>query len=625
MTDRTTRVTLGAKLFLPFVVGDLLLVAAALVIWQQAHRPMSAIEVCAFAACVALGAMLAVWPFRLRHHAELKLVETDGLADTLRQIEQVQDVADRIETATGQWQTAHEHAAKTVAAAREVMDRMTEEQRAFQAFMQRAEDSERHHLRLETTKLRRAEGDWLQVLVRILDNVYALYLAGVRSGQPRLIHEFTQFQNACRDAARRVGMVPIAAAPGTPFDPERHQVSDANATVPKGATVLETMAIGHLFQGQLLRRALVTLQPQAAAPASTTSTEALPQPPPPPSAGDFQDKPASPEDSVSSGAPQAIDGPEETHPIEPNAPREAASEDVEIAEAGPEPKAATAPEQAAGGSFLGLVEFAPSFTPRPGISHVLFDFDGTLSLIRQGWPDVMVPMFVEMLPAQPGETPEALRRLAFEDIMRLNGKQTIYQMIQLVERIRERGGEPREPLWYKHEYLRRLDARIRHRIDALASGTLEPDDLLVFEARPFLDELRRRGFSLYLASGTDEVFVKQEAAALGLTQYFGPRIYGALDDYKQFSKKMVIDRILRENQIDGARLLSFGDGYVEIQNTKEVGGLAVAVASDEANNGSGQCDEWKRQRLLGVGADVVIPDFRDALTLLPILLGEPES
>ncbi|MBP7944902.1 MAG: HAD family hydrolase [Verrucomicrobia bacterium] len=385
------------------------------------------------------------------------------------------------------------------------------------------------------------------------------------------------------------------------------------------------MAIGHLFQGQLLRRALVTLQPQAAAPASTTSTEALPQPPPPPSAGDFQDKPASPEDSVSSGAPQAIDGPEETHPIEPNAPREAASEDVEIAEAGPEPKAATAPEQAAGGSFLGLVEFAPSFTPRPGISHVLFDFDGTLSLIRQGWPDVMVPMFVEMLPAQPGETPEALRRLAFEDIMRLNGKQTIYQMIQLVERIRERGGEPREPLWYKHEYLRRLDARIRHRIDALASGTLEPDDLLVFEARPFLDELRRRGFSLYLASGTDEVFVKQEAAALGLTQYFGPRIYGALDDYKQFSKKMVIDRILRENQIDGARLLSFGDGYVEIQNTKEVGGLAVAVASDEANNGSGQCDEWKRQRLLGVGADVVIPDFRDALTLLPILLGEPES
>src|SRR5258708_28409661 len=79
---------------------------------------------------------------------------------------------------------------------------------------------------------------------------------------------------------------------------------------------------------------------------------------------------------------------------------------------------------------------------------------------------------------------------------------------------------------------------------------------------------------------------------------------------------MVIDRTLRENRISGAQLLAFGDGYVEIQNTKEVGGLAIAVASDEAHNGSGQMDEWKRTRLLGVGADVVIPDFRDGAALL---------
>jgi phosphoglycolate phosphatase-like HAD superfamily hydrolase len=124
-----------------------------------------------------------------------------------------------------------------------------------------------------------------------------------------------------------------------------------------------------------------------------------------------------------------------------------------------------------------------------------------------------------------------------------------------------------------------------------------------------------------LASGTDEPFVKQEAALLDLTRYFGEHVYGALDDYKRFSKKMVIERILRENQIPGAQLLAFGDGYVEIQNTKETGGLAVAVASDEANNGSGRMDEWKRQRLLGVGADVVIPDFRDAIPLLDCLLG----
>jgi len=271
--------------------------------------------------------------------------------------------------------------------------------------------------------------------------------------------------------------------------------------------------------------------------------------------------------------------------------------------------------------FAGQVILRPSFAPRPGISHVLFDFDGTLSLIRQGWPEVMVPTFTEVLPALPGETLADRGRLAFEDIMRLNGKQTIYQMMQLAERIQERGGEAKEPLWYKHEYLRRLELRIKDRVDGLRQGTIKADDLFVHGARRLLENLKERGLPVYLASGTDEIFVKQEAELLGLTPYFGRRIYGAQDDYKTFSKKMVIERIIRENGIRGEQLLSFGDGYVEIENTKEAGGLAVAVASDEANNGSGQMDEWKRERLSGVGADVVIPDFRDAAPLLELILG----
>lgn len=233
----------------------------------------------------------------------------------------------------------------------------------------------------------------------------------------------------------------------------------------------------------------------------------------------------------------------------------------------------------------------------------------------------MVPMFVDFLPALPGETEATRRQLCFEDIMRLNGKQTIYQMIQLADRIKERGGTPRDPLWYKHEYLRRLELRIESRLVGLQRGTIKPDDLLVFGSRKLLELLKGRGLPLYLASGTDEVYVKREAEMLGLTSYFGKHIYGALDNYKDFSKKMVIERILRENSISGAQLLSFGDGYVEIENTKEVGGLAVAVASDEANNGLGRFDDWKRLRLLQVGADVVIPDFRDAGPLLASIFG----
>jgi phosphoglycolate phosphatase len=267
-------------------------------------------------------------------------------------------------------------------------------------------------------------------------------------------------------------------------------------------------------------------------------------------------------------------------------------------------------------SFRGLVQFAPGFARPKTISHVLFDFDGTLSLIRQGWPEVMTPMFAEMLPPLPGETEEARLQLCNDDIMRLNGKQTIYQMIQLAERIKERGGTPREPLWYKHEYLRRLEERIRHRLEGLRNGSIRPDDLLVYGARQMLEELKRRSLPVYLASGTDEYCVKAEAELLDLPRYFGRHVYGAIDDYKKFSKKMVIERILRENAIPGDQLLSFGDGYVEIENTKEVGGFAVAVASDEAHNGSGQFDEWKRKRLTGVGADMVVPDFRDVEGLI---------
>lgn len=275
-------------------------------------------------------------------------------------------------------------------------------------------------------------------------------------------------------------------------------------------------------------------------------------------------------------------------------------------------------------SFSGLIEFSPNFAPRPNVTHILFDFDGTLSLIREGWPEVMVPMFVELLPPRPGESVEERRQLCFDDIMRLNGKQTIYQMMQLAERIKQRGGQPLEPLAYKHEYLRRLEQRIRSRTEGIRDGKLRRDDFLVHGSRPLLESLRRRNLALYLASGTDEVFVKQEAELLDLTRYFGKHIYGAQDNYQTFSKKMVIERILRENQISGDRLLAFGDGYVEIQNTKEVGGLAVAVASDEAHNGSGQFDEWKRHRLLGVGADVVIPDFRDGEALVKRILGDDQ-
>jgi phosphoglycolate phosphatase-like HAD superfamily hydrolase len=241
----------------------------------------------------------------------------------------------------------------------------------------------------------------------------------------------------------------------------------------------------------------------------------------------------------------------------------------------------------------------------------LFDFDGTLSLVREGWPDVMIPMMVEHLAATgTSETRDQLSTLARNFVMELNGKQTIYQMIRLADEIRSRGGSPRDPLDYKQQYHDRLMERIADRRRALESRAIKPEVLLVPGTYAALGLLRERGLELYLASGTDENYVREEADLLGLTPFFGRHIYGAIDDHRKFSKQMVIERILRENQVEGSKLIGLGDGYVEIDNIKGAGGTAIAVASDEAGR-SGKPDPWKRDRLIGVGADLVIPDFRE--------------
>jgi len=268
------------------------------------------------------------------------------------------------------------------------------------------------------------------------------------------------------------------------------------------------------------------------------------------------------------------------------------------------------------------VEIVRELDHRDAPRHVVFDFDGTLSLIREGWPEVMVPMMVEVLQATgSGETAESLRETVARFVMQLNGKQTIYQMIRLAEEVQRRGGTSEEPIVYKERYHNRLMERIAGRREALRSGRTSPRDMLVPFALEMLSELRARGARLYLASGTDEAYVAEETRLLGLDEFFGPHVYGAQDDYRSFSKAMVIRRILEENHLDGGSLLGFGDGYVEIQNIKSVGGVAVAVASDEAGR-SGKPDPWKRDRLLGVGADLVIPDYRDWRPLSAYLWNE---
>ncbi len=261
---------------------------------------------------------------------------------------------------------------------------------------------------------------------------------------------------------------------------------------------------------------------------------------------------------------------------------------------------------------------------RPGRTpeHVLFDFDGTLSLVREGWMDIMVPMMCGILGryAASGETPDSIRALVTDFITKLTGKQTIYQMMRLADEVRARGGKPEDPQAYKERYHSLLLERIAGRRAGLADGSLSPKDLVVPGSLELLEAIRERGAAIYIASGTDEEYVIEEAKLLGVEAFAPGRVYGAQRDHLAFSKEMVIRRILEENHVDGGGLLAFGDGYVEITDCKAAGGFAVGIASDEAGR-SGKPDSWKRERLIGAGADIIVPDYADAGILLDYIWG----
>ena len=258
--------------------------------------------------------------------------------------------------------------------------------------------------------------------------------------------------------------------------------------------------------------------------------------------------------------------------------------------------------------------------PRGGYRAVLFDFDGTLSLLRESWPKIMVRMMAEALKwTGTAETFEELEVLTEEFIMALNGRPAYFQMARLVDEVRFRGGIPDSTEDYLAEYDRRLHAVIRERVCEIQDRRCPTHRWAVPGSHSILESLRRRGLKLYLASGTHLHFVRSEADLLELSPFFGNEINAPEPSDLEFSKRAVIERILAENNLRGEQLLSFGDGVVETEEVRRVGGTAVAVASDETPGG---INRWKRDRLVPAGADIVIPDYREHEQLLAWLFDE---
>ena len=260
------------------------------------------------------------------------------------------------------------------------------------------------------------------------------------------------------------------------------------------------------------------------------------------------------------------------------------------------------------------------------ITHAIFDHDGTLSTLRQSWEEVMEPMMLHaILGPTYGKTSAAsvseLRKRIAEFIDRTTGIQTLAQMQGLVELVREFGFVPEKEILdehgYKAIYNEALLEQVNSRLTKLRSGQLAKEDFHIKNSIPLLRALRDAGVELYLASGTDEADVVAEANELGFGEFFGDRIYGSIGSVAHEAKSVVLERIIRENQLAGSEVMTFGDGPVEMRETRKRGGLSVGVCSDEVRRYG--FNSAKRRRLIRGGAQFLVPDYSDLPSLLDLI------
>lgn len=290
------------------------------------------------------------------------------------------------------------------------------------------------------------------------------------------------------------------------------------------------------------------------------------------------------------------------------------------------PELAEDPRQAqmVEGTDIEIITAPPAKT---AFTHAIFDHDGTISTLRQGWEQIMEPMMIRaILGERFCEADETLYqkvvRRVRDYIDKTTGIQTISQMEGLVEMVREFNCVPapcvRDAAGYKKLYNAELMNLVRDRVARLRRGELAVEDYTLKNAPAFLRALHRAGITLFLASGTDVQDVIQEAEALGYADVFERRIYGAEGNLAVEAKKIVLERIL--NAIGPARadrLIAFGDGPVEIRATHKRGGFTVGVASDEVRRFG--LNREKRARLIRAGADLIIPDYAQMKALLAFL------
>jgi rfaE bifunctional protein kinase chain/domain len=273
------------------------------------------------------------------------------------------------------------------------------------------------------------------------------------------------------------------------------------------------------------------------------------------------------------------------------------------------------------------IEIINRFPADLKIRYAIFDNDGTISTLREGWELIMAPMMIKAILGEKyleadESTYDKVKSAVNQLIDKTTGIQTLKQMQILAVLVAEFGFVPEDQILnefgYKEIYNNDLIAMVRDREKKLNKGELSVEDLTLKNAVPFLKVLHDRGIKLFLTSGTDEEDVKHEASVLGYDSLFEGRIYGATGDINKEAKKMVLDRILDSfGDSEAASIATFGDGPVEIRETSKRGGITVGIASNELRRFG--LNLKKRTRLIEAGADIIVPDFSQQEVLFELL------
>ncbi len=261
------------------------------------------------------------------------------------------------------------------------------------------------------------------------------------------------------------------------------------------------------------------------------------------------------------------------------------------------------------------------------IKHAIFDNDGTLSTLREGWEQIMAPMMIKaVLGDKYQEADKSLYNKVKEAVTELidktTGLQTLKQMKILLGLIREFGFVPEDQMLdehgYKEIYNYDLMEMVKKREEKLQGGQLMVEDFTIKNAFTFIKKLHDKGIKLYLTSGTDEADVRHEASVLGYDSLFEGRIYGATGDINVEAKKQVLDSILDSiGDAEASSIVTFGDGPVEIRETHKRRGMTVGIASNEVRRYG--INQSKRTRLIKAGADIIVPDFSQSGQLFGLL------